>query len=156
MSFVHDEDFSRPEFTPEDVRACTDVDQLHDWLEELEDARGDMKAQIEAALLTQSFEPDWMERVRGAYSFANMGAKRIKRRLRSLGVDFETASEVDALRGSLERFKSDLGRARASSAFGSAVVACLKEALPQAAADAILSEAATRITNPGAHEQGAA
>ena len=98
MGFVHDEDFETPDFTPQDIRVCKDVDQLREWLSEVEDARDDIKSQIDAAQVTGLIDNDWLTRSRGAYAFASMGAKRVKRRMRELGHTPEPKEEVAELR----------------------------------------------------------
>ncbi|MFC5374006.1 hypothetical protein ACFPIF_15690 [Brevundimonas faecalis] len=146
MGFVHDEDFETPRFTPQDIRDCDDSELLRDWLDELEDARGDIKSQIEAAQVTGLVDRDWLERSRGAHAFAGMGIKRVKRRLRELGVAPEPKEEVEGIKTAWERCKTDLGNARAAGVFGRCLVSCVKEALPEAAANAILAEASKRVT----------
>jgi len=150
MGFVHDEDFETPDFTPQDIRVCKDVEQLREWLSEVEDARDDIKSQIDAAQVTGLIDNDWLLRSRGAYAFASMGAKRVKRRMRELGHTPEPKEEVAELRRVLDQRIEDLNRARSSSTFGKCLLAAVKEALPQAAADAIIREASERVTKQGA------
>lgn len=145
MGFVHDEDFETQRFTPQDIRDCDDDELLRDWLDELEDARGDIKSQIEAAQVTGLIDKDWLERSRGALAFAGMGAKRVKRRLRELGVSPESKDEFTALLGRFDRQTEDLARERQSAAFGRHLLASLRAGLPEAAANAIVREASDRV-----------
>lgn len=156
MGFVHDEDYGSPDFYISDILECADTAQLLAWLDETTAARDDMKAQIEAAVLSQHFDDDWMSRCRNAYAFAGMGCTRLKQRLRKLGVNADlTTDDVVNLRAGLEKVKATLARSQASASFGRHLLAAMRDALPEAAVAAITAEAATRAA-AGETEMGIA
>lgn len=156
MGFVHDEEFEGPDFNIGDIRQSTDTAELLEWLEQCEDVKGDIKAQIEAATLAGVYDTGWMERARNAYGFAGMGATRLKRRLKALGHEDAPPGELERLSIFVGRQASDLGKARASASFGRHLLASLKAALPAPAVDAIVGEAAERAASEDHENTGEA
>lgn len=145
MRFVHDEDFDGPEFGISDIEGCSDVDTLRGWLSDCETLRGDIEAQVEAALKCETYDDDWMERARSALGFAGMGIKRVRRRLITLGVNptpDAPKDELQALQSGLQRAKANTAKAQASAAFGRHLLAAMKANLPEAAVAAIVDQAA--------------
>lgn len=153
MGFVHDEDFNAQDYGLNDIAAYSDVDTLRRWYDETLARQGDIKAQVEAALSCETYDDDWMERIRGALGFAGMGVTRIKQRLRKLGVDpdMPTGEYGDMLRlqRGLAQAKEATFKAKASAAFGRHLLDAMREALPAATVEAITAEAATRIAADG-------
>lgn len=148
MPFVHDEDFSTPDYGLEDIAGCDDVPTLLRWYEETQASHGDIKAQVDAALACETYDDDWMERTRSALGFAGMGVSRLRQRLRKFGVDPEMPpgefGDLVRLQRGLAQSKENIAKAKASATFGRHLLSAMREALPKATVDAITAEAATR------------
>lgn len=148
MAFVYDEDFTDgPGYTLDDIRASTNVAQLCQWLDEGRDRMGDMKIQVEAALLCDNYEDAWMDRIRHAMSFTGIGNARLEKRLKALGVNPHPKADRDELaqaRAEATRHKANCAKAQASAEFGRNLLASVKAHVSPAVYDVIVSDAATR------------
>lgn len=150
MGFVHDEDFSEtPDFTLDDVRAETRVAVLLGWLDETRDNLDDMKIQVEAAKLCDSYDDEWMERIRHAMSFVGIGKHRLEKRLKALGVNPHPPAlrdELHDVKAENARLRANMEKARVSAEFGRHFLEAVKAAVSPPLFDAISADAACRAS----------
>ena len=150
MAFVYDEDFADdPDFTLEDIRTETRVSVLMGWLDATRDALDDMTIQVNAAKLCDSYDDEWMERIRHKLTFTGIGKNRLEKRLKALGVNPHPPAlrcELHEARTALDRSKANLEKARQVAEFGRCVLAAAKSALSAPVFDAIVADAAERGT----------
>jgi hypothetical protein len=125
--------------TKDDIVACGSVPTLLAWLSDLEGTRGDITATIDARKLTETDDEEWAIRAGDALSYSSMGAKRIKRKLRELGVNPDPLPVDD---------QAALEKARSTARFAGFLLKVMDARLPQSVLQEIKA-AATELAVEG-------
>lgn len=127
--------------TRDDIEACTSVPQMLEWLGALEDTKGDIISSLEARKLAETDDDDWAIRASDALTYASMGVKRIKRKLRALGVNPDPMTEDD---------RKSLERARGAARFAKHLLSAMGARLSQQMFDDIRNDAQAKLLEEGA------
>ncbi len=138
----YEEDFDeidKFEVAKSDIENNTDVEELECWFYGLELHIGLLDAQLKAASLSGGSEPGWVMSVCRAQAFTQMGQKRIKKRLRQLGVIIgPEGAKINELNHKVMILKAE-------RAHGIEALTVIAERYGQSVANSIGAEAARRL-----------
>jgi len=109
-SYFDEDDATAFEITSEEVEACSDIPQLVEWHDGLEEMSEDLRAQLQAAAIFNRHDDSWVFRCTQKLGWTGRGRTRVRKRLRALGY------EVNPQGKELQNLRTEHAQLKAESA----------------------------------------